>query len=110
MQEMIASPEEIQGLKLRYCIQKIGQKIIRMEIDCKILSNEFFILVCLRRSNICKINSILQIIGLAIISCIVLGWLSWCQSQNIAFLNRALVELCQKLPSSNMNEQSLDED
>ena len=48
--------------------------------------------------------------ALAIISCIILGWLSWCQSQNIAFLNRALVELCQKLPSSNMDEQSLDED
>ena len=48
--------------------------------------------------------------ALAIISCVVLGWLSWCQHQNIAFLNRTLVELCQKLPSSNIDEQSLHED
>ena len=48
--------------------------------------------------------------ALAVISCVVLGWLSWCQHQNIAFLNRTLVELCQKLPSSTIDEQSLHED
>ena len=46
---------------------------------------------------------------LAIISCITLGWLSWCQANNIAFLNRALVDLCRRLPAANM-EESLDEE
>ena len=56
-QEMTARAELIQGLMLRYCIQNI----VRIEMNCKIFSNENFILVCLRRSNKCKIISILQI-------------------------------------------------
>ena len=47
--------------------------------------------------------------ALAVISCTVLGWLSWCQHQNLAFLNKALVELCQRLPST-VDEESLHED
>ena len=54
---MTAKAEEIQGLRLRYCIQNI----VRTEMKLKIFSNEDFILVCLRRSKICKISSILQI-------------------------------------------------
>ena len=54
---MTAKAEEIQGLRLRYCIQNI----VRTEMKLKIFSNEDFILVCLRRSKICNIISILQI-------------------------------------------------
>ena len=56
-QEMKARAEVIQGDMLWYCIQRI----IRMEITCKVFNNESFILIFLRRQNKCKIISILQI-------------------------------------------------
>ena len=84
--------------RIKYSLLKILQFISVLII--------FWPIFCMRYQSISPwISS-----ALAIISCIVLGWLSLCQHQNIAFLNRTLVELCQKLPSSNIDEQSLDED
>ena len=48
--------------------------------------------------------------ALALISLVSLSWLSWCQQQHIEYLNRTLVELCSKLPSSNIDEENLHED
>ena len=62
MQLIMASIEEIHGDRLLYCIQSRGQRVIKMLIDCKILINEDFISECLRKSNIWRISSILQII------------------------------------------------
>ena len=88
-------------------------------------------LFCLRRKirikdsllNILQIISILIVLcmqyksispwittALAIISLVSLSWLSWCQHQHIEYLNRTLVELCSKLPSSNIDEENLHED
>ena len=73
--------------------------------------------------NILQIISILMVLcvqyksispwvttALAIISLVSLSWLSWCQQQHIEYLNRTLVELCSKLPSSNIDEENLHED
>ena len=47
--------------------------------------------------------------ALSLINSITLGWLAYCQHANLTYLNQALVNLCERLPFPD-SEQDLDQD